>query len=252
MKIQYCSDLHLEFRENNEFLKLNPLEPKADILVLVGDIIPFAIMEKHKDFFNYISDNFQLTYWLPGNHEYYYSDISERSGALNERIRDNIFLVNNISFRHDNVKLIFSTLWSKISPVNEWQIEQSVSDFQVIKFNGRRFSAPICNQLHLDCVAFIEKELNHRHDSKTLVISHHVPTFLNYPEMYKGSPINEAFGVELFSFIETSNVDCWIYGHHHCNVADFSIGETRLVTNQLGYVKYNEHQLFRQDKYIIL
>ena len=252
MKIQYCSDLHLEFRENNEFLKLNPLEPKADILVLVGDIIPFAIMEKHKDFFNYISDNFQLTYWLPGNHEYYYSDISERSGALNERIRDNIFLVNNISFRHDNVKLIFSTLWSKISPVNEWQIEQSVSDFQVIKFNGRRFSASICNQLHLDSVAFIEKELNHSQDSKILICTHHTPTFFNYPEMYKGSAINEAFAVELFSFIETSNVDYWIYGHHHSNVADFRIGKTKLLTNQLGYVKYNEHQLFRQDKCIIL
>jgi predicted phosphohydrolase len=110
MVLQYCSDLHLEFRENKQFLNQHPLQPKAEILILAGDIVPFSEMVKRKDFFNYISDNFKITYWLPGNHEYCYSDAAERSGSFGEKIRDNIFLVNNISIQQGDIRLIFSTL----------------------------------------------------------------------------------------------------------------------------------------------
>jgi hypothetical protein len=93
-------------------------------------------MDKHKDFWSFVSDHFQYTYWVPGNHEYYYADASMRSGAMNEKIRDNVFLVNNDTVEHLDVQLIFSTLWSKIKPAHGYQIERSMSDFQVIKFNG--------------------------------------------------------------------------------------------------------------------
>ncbi|MCD4665782.1 MAG: metallophosphoesterase [Bacteroidales bacterium] len=248
MKIQYCSDLHLEFPENKEFLKINPIQPNGDILLLAGDIVPFVVIDNHKDFFDYLADNFKYTYWVPGNHEYYRFDIINKSGTLNEKIRSNVFLVNNTSVIHHNVKYIFSTLWTKIRPAYQWQIERGLSDFHVIKYSGYRFSAEKYNLLHEDSLNFIKQELSEKKEHKKVVVTHHVPTFLNYPEKYKGSVLNDAFAVELFDLIETIGPDYWIFGHHHQNISDFKIGKTKLITNQLGYVKYGEHKLFKEDK----
>ncbi len=250
MKIQYCSDLHLEFPENEKFLKENPLPAIGDILILAGDIVPFAVMDKHQDFFKIVSDNFKYTYWIPGNHEYYRSDIMDKFGTLNEKIRSNVFLVNNTTCIHDNVKFIFSTLWSKIRSAYQWQIERGMSDFHVIKYNGHRFSAERFNQLHNESLKFVEQELNKKKSGKTIVATHHVPTLLNYPEKYKGDVLNDAFAVELFDLIKIKEPDYWIYGHTHNNTPDFKIGETQLLTNQLGYVMHNEQYDFINDKRI--
>lgn len=250
LKIQYASDLHLEFPGNKEFLKQHPLQPVGDVLVLAGDIVPFAVMDKHQDFFSFLADNFKTTYWLPGNHEYYHVDIAEKSGVLNEAIRSNVFWVNNTSVLHEHVKLVFSTLWSRISPGYQWQIERSLSDFHVIKHKGYRFSAEQYNQLHAESLAFIQNELINNQNGQTAVFTHHCPTFLNYPEQYKGDILNEAFAVELHDLIEASEIASWVYGHHHTNTPEFTIGNTKLITNQLGYVQRNEHRLFELNKVI--
>ncbi|HNS29567.1 MAG TPA: metallophosphoesterase [Tenuifilaceae bacterium] len=248
LRIQYASDLHLEFPANKEYLKQQPLQPVGDVLVLAGDIVPFAVMHKHTDFFKYVSEHFATTYWLPGNHEYYHYDMAEKNGVLNEPIHSNVFLVNNISVLHGNVHLIFSTLWSRISPGNQWQIERGLNDFYLIKYKGFRFSVQCYNEQHVDCLASIQNELKNVQTGKVALFTHHCPSFFNYPEQYKGDVLNEAFAVELYGLIESSNIDYWVYGHHHCNIPQFTIGKTKLITNQLGYVQQNEHQLFENNK----
>lgn len=252
MLLQYCSDLHLEFPENKNFLQAHPLHCHADILVMAGDVVPFAMMKEYDYFFDSLSDSFDTVYWLPGNHEYYSSDAAERSGTLHEKIRENVFLVNNVSFQHGDTKLIFSTLWSRISPVNEWEIERCINDFHLIRYNGNRFSAAHFNRLHLDSLNFLHREVNLGHTGKMVVISHYVPTLFHYPKVYKGSPLNEDFATELFDFIEGSAIDYWIYGHHHHHIPDFTIGKTSLLTNQMGYVRHREHRLFDLGKVIRL
>lgn len=243
MTVQYCSDLHLEFSVNKNYLIENPLQPVGEILVLAGDIIPFAIMSKQSSFFDFISDHFEAAYWVPGNHEYYHSDLADRCGVLHEKIRSNVSLVNNISIIHNEVRFIFSTLWSHISPVHQWTIQQAMADFQVISYHGKPFNPVDYNEQHQLCRQFLEAELAVRTD-RTIVVTHHVPTFMNYPEMYKGDILNEAFASEQFDLIETSDISYWIYGHHHQPVTAFKVGSTTLISNQLGYVRYREHSGF--------
>jgi hypothetical protein len=82
------------------------------------------------------------------------------------------------------------------------------------------------------------------------VLTHHVPTLINYPPQYLGSPINDAFATELHDYIFGSNINYWIYGHHHANIPAFKIGNTTMLTNQLGYVAHGENYLFRRDAVI--
>ena len=211
--------------------------------MLAGDIVPFAILAEHNDFFDFVSDNFEATYWVPGNHEYYHFDLAKKCGTVQEKIRRNVWLVNNVAIDHGGVRFVFSTLWTKISLLNRWPIQRSMADFHAIAFEHTAFTTFNYNDQHRQCLVFLEAELAKKSE-KTIVVSHHVPTFLNYPEKYKGDVLNEAFAVELFDLIEQSGADYWIYGHHHQRVPAFKIGSTNLLNNQLGYVSHFEHKGF--------
>lgn len=246
-KIQYASDLHLEFEANKQFIKKHPIKPSAEILVLAGDIVPFNQTDRHADFFSYLSDHFETTYWLPGNHEYYHFDAEQKTGNVYENIRKNIVLVNNVSVDLQSIRLVFTTLWSHIRTENQWYIENALNDFRMIKYNGFRFSVERYNQLHADAIEFLNKMTLSSSNENTVVFTHHCPTFLNYPPQYKGDTLSDAFATELLNFIENTSPACWIYGHHHSNIPEFKIGTTRMLTNQLGYVQLNEHSRFRLD-----
>lgn len=252
MTIQYCSDLHLEFSLNKKFIAKYPIIPKGEVLLMAGDIVPFAVMDEHHDFFNYLADNFEQTYWVPGNHEYYHTDIANKSGSIKEAIKTNVFLVNNVEVQLQKLRFIFSTLWSSISPVNYITIQNRMADFSAIQNKGAKFTPENYNQLHLQCKNFIVQALSNNSSTPAMVITHHIPTFLNYPVKYKRDALNEAFAVELHDFIEQSNIDYWLYGHHHFNTPAFTIGKTTLLTNQLGYIKYKENTGFKNDAVIEL
>ncbi|MES2063421.1 MAG: metallophosphoesterase [Bacteroidota bacterium] len=253
MKIQYASDLHLEFPENEVLLWNNSLKPAGEILLLAGDVVPFSKVTQQDGFFDYISANFKTTYWVPGNHEYYHSDIAARRGSFCEAIRHNVFLVNDHAVTHENTRLIFSTLWTKVKRQHRLTIERRMNDFHLIRFNGNRLSCADLEIAHETSLTFIKRALQQATpEQKTIVVSHHVPTFDNYPPEYLGESLNEAFAVDLNKFIKENGPDIWIYGHHHKNIPGFAIGQTTLLTNQLGYVRNNENEDFDVSRIIDL
>jgi predicted phosphohydrolase len=249
MQIQYCSDLHLEFPENQKLLKQNPLVPGSEVLVLAGDIMLLSIRNKFDAFIDYLSDTYERVYWIPGNHEYYYYDLGKVENPLCEYIRSNVFLLNNHTISYSNVNFLCTTLWGKILPTHEWDIQQSLSDFDVIQWDKRKFRPADFSQLHQDSISYLQSALKKTTGQKNIVITHHVPTLFNYPSKYGSSFLNEAFAVELYDLIYDSNTLYWIYGHHHHNTPPFKIGNTTLLTNQLGYVQH-EQLGFNPEAYV--
>jgi len=247
MKIQYCSDLHLEFPQNYQFIKNNPIIPSANVLVMAGDILPFQLIDEFSDFLTELSDKFEQVYWVPGNHEYYGEDINFRSNSFCEKITSNLQLINNQSVQINDVNLLFSTLWSKIGDENRLAIQNTLTDFKAIKDGDSFLQIEKFNQLHQNSIDFIKTTLNQFKDNKNIVISHHVPTFLNYPKEHLLSKINQGFATELHGLITDSSIDYWIYGHHHSHVPKFEIKDTKLINNQLGYVKFKKNKYFRND-----
>jgi triosephosphate isomerase len=98
---------------------------------------------------------------------------------------------------------------------------------------------------------FIKKAVEDSKATTKIVVTHHVPSFKLLSLEFYGSRTNGAFTSELSDYIETSGVDYWIYGHSHRNI-DIVIGNTKCVSNQLGYVFQNEHLTFVPDKTIVI
>lgn len=250
MKIQYCSDLHLEFAKNSSYLQGNRLIPQADTLILAGDVIPLWKDFSKEWFLDFVSENFRKVYWLPGNHEYYNWDIEKQTVLQEKKVRDNIQLVSNKVISIDGVNLIFSTLWSYISPRTELYIKSHLNDFALIRVGDEAFRPKHYNSLHQESKKFIQESLQKLKGQINVVVTHHVPTLFNHT--IENSPINEAYATDLSDIIEKHQPEAWIYGHCHTNTPEFTIGRTRMVTNQFGYVERGEHETFIPDKVLVL
>ncbi len=241
MVFQYLSDLHFEQPANRAYLRSNPLRPVADTLLIAGDLMPLNCIDRFSNFLDFLSSNWKSVIWVPGNHEFYGHDLSEFEAPRIENIRQNILLCHRSSVQIHDIKVLGCTLWSCIDKNNQPLIERSLQDFNKINWKNRRLTVEDYNSMHKKDLEFL-KESNI--DSSTIVISHHVPTLENYPKKYEGSSLNQAFVSDNSAVIKTSMSPYWIYGHHHANTQSFKLGQTMVMTNQLGYVAAEEHFKF--------
>ena len=106
MRIQVLSDLHLEFH--------NPLPGLADgvdVIVYAGDLAPVetgAVLYAAKEW----ADAGHILY-VPGNHEYYGTDIDIARRLLAKQCRHlGITLLDPTTINVDDVRVIGATLWT--------------------------------------------------------------------------------------------------------------------------------------------
>ena len=173
MKIQYASDLHLEFAENWRYLREHPLEKAGDILVLAGDIgyIGDENYSLHP-FWSQVADQYEQVIVVPGNHEFYkYYDISSLQEGELVQIRSNVKVYYNAIVNMGDVDMILSTLWAHIPLQDAFATESGVTDFHRIMFDGETLTFEQFNKEHERCMDFLCRACKSTSASKRVIMS---------------------------------------------------------------------------------
>ena len=251
MKIQLASDLHLEFEENREWIERNPLIPSADVLILAGDIVCDKFAHLAFPFYYKISKQFKHIISCKGNHEFYHGDISNAYISRRGDITQNHVWINNKSIRIEDVRFVVTTLWTDIPPEYNEQILLGLNDYNLItRTHGNGKTIPLdtkdVNQFHEWSKEFISAQLLIPFDGKTVIVSHHLPSFKcitnrpPYPELY------HAYASDMEDFMKHKNITHWFHGHSH-DFFECKIHNTHVVRNPLGYVVHGDQKDFRRD-----
>jgi predicted phosphodiesterase len=254
-KIQYVSDLHLEFHDSLLFQRL--LRPAANYLALAGDIgKPGHTL--YDPFLKYASDNWDHVFYVAGNHEYYDTHRSKWGAAkpilFEHRHAEIVATVKqypNIHFlRHEspsyylaaeNIAVVGSTLWTHTSDENRPYLAYSnYNDYNFIARAGEGgtimpIHSEFLNAKHEAEKQMLEAQIAYWESQNTdvVVVTHHMPSFSLISPRYRGDPLNFCFASNCESLMRP-NVKAWIYGHTH-NASSGMLGQTFVACNAHGY-----------------
>lgn len=234
MKIQYASDLHVEF--GGTPLRRNHL--LGDVVVLAGDIhgTPSDLVSYLKR----LNTTLPIVYVL-GNHEFHAGHWDKALNLYQWRLEKeglrNVFLLENDTVEIDGVRFVGTTLWSDCGRGAQGEnAERLVADF-------RRIGAPPrLTWLHMaeryeESLAWLKTEVETPYAGRTVVVTHFAPSLESNAPEYGDSPVRLYYCNALDDWIVglgERGPDLWIHGHtHHC--VDYRLGKTRVVSNQRGY-----------------
>lgn len=276
MKLCKWSDLHLEMAKTAPTWK----NPGADVLILSGDICiandlyrnprdidPNVIRKDdrirnarlYRDFFNHVSDQFNHVIYVAGNHEHYRGRWDQTIDILIEETEHypNIHFLEQNGIVIDNIVFLGASLWTdmnKIDPITMMNIRDIMNDYKVVAdfSNGKwgRLFPTVTVAKHQETLQWLKIQLN-EDNRKTVVVTHHAPSFKSINEIYKNEWLtNGAYVSDLSEFIiENPNIILWTCGHvHHSH--RYYIGDTLCISNPLGYS--NERTGFNPSKIVDL
>lgn len=232
MKLHILSDLHIEFGD----LKIPNVD--SDLTILSGDIY---IGTKGLNWIKHNFKNKEVVYVL-GNHEYYHCVMPEVCDILIKETKNtSIHVLENDELIIDDVVILGCTLWTNFELYGDAEVAANyaksvMNDYNLIKcMPGYRSLDPS------DTIGFYNKSFNwlskkikEHKDKKIIVVTHNAPSTKSCLAKYKNDLLTAAFVVDLEEFINDSNIKLWIHGHIH-SVADYMIGNTRIICNSRGY-----------------
>lgn len=232
MKISLISDTHFEFFEDKRLYN-NP--NKADVLVIAGDLAVGheAVVSALKKF----GDNYETVFFVPGNHEYYGTDIATFDSYTSRLTRDsNIHFLNPGHLVLDNTVVIGAALWTNFrkDAMAKMVCARNINDFRRIK----GFDTDQCAMLHTEHIKYIKECYTLYPKHKKVIVTHWLMGTECISPQYQGPDlINYYFANDYGDWISDLKDTTLLFGHTHDNV-DVVIGDTRCIANPYGY-NYN-------------
>ena len=235
MKIQYISDIHLEFLKSNEVKKLlNKIQLVGEVCILAGDIgNPY--LESYSMLLEHVNTIFKKTFLIAGNHEFYKNSIEPTKQHIKEICKafENISFLDNSYEIYEGFRFIGSTQWTEVTnPMYTINDTVNIKDFSVEKYNTLYYEA---EQFLKDSIA-----------PNSIVITHHLPiNDLTHPKYKVGfmKNYNQWFNGNLDMFIQKHNKDikAWFYGHTHSRSVQ-RYYDVDFYCNPLGYPGENSYE----------
>ncbi|KAK3935602.1 Metallo-dependent phosphatase-like protein [Diplogelasinospora grovesii] len=271
VSIQIMSDLHLETPKFLPMYHHFQIEPKAPYLALLGDI-GIAQDEKLFRFLEQQLLNFEIVFFVLGNHELYgstyadarvgmeafESDVKAARQAGRVSLGQFVFLdQKRFDVPGSTVTVLGCTLFSAIAPLQRSTVLLFVSDFS----NITDWTVDTHNAAHRADLDWLNKEVEgiarNEPDRRIIVLTHYSPTSLpkaNSPEhLGDGRGVQSAFVTELKDEICWSSpaVLVWAFGHTHYNCDFISETGKRVLANQRGCGRENRFD-FDPDKVVVV
>ena len=241
MKINYFSDIHLEFGWL-EFPRTD-----ADVVVAAGDI------GVGTEAVRWLSRASQPVIYIAGNHEYYGSDLDKTNDAIRQACEGtNVTFLECDELIIDNVRFVATTLWTDFADGDERILVKAAShmnDYQRIQYGGRLLQPRDILTINATSYAWLKTKLSEQFAGKTVVVTHHAPSLMSWDPPPRDDTFVASYCNKLDDMIEQSNAALWIHGHiHQC--ADYQLGTTRVVCNPRGYHGYQSISDFDETNLI--
>jgi UDP-2,3-diacylglucosamine pyrophosphatase LpxH len=238
MFIDLASDLHIHHPSQ---IFSGFFDNPGEVLLLPGDVAPFIFYEDLVPFFNKVSETWSHTFFVPGNHEFYGSELFNTRAKLMEFFKrySNIYYLDKYLKIVNNKYFIGSILWTNMDGNNEitkLQSQLGMNDFQLIHYGSERKLSPDDTMMLFNVdFRWLERTIE-KIDAEVIVITHHAPSFQSIAQQYKNSKINGAFASNLDDFIlDHPAIKLWVHGHVHSDF-DYKIGDCRVVCHPMGYM----------------
>ncbi|HUL13635.1 MAG TPA: metallophosphoesterase [Methylococcaceae bacterium] len=225
MRIQYFSDIHLEFCG----LKIGQTD--ADLIVAAGDIgIGCMGLE-------WLKQIKKTVVYVAGNHEFYGREYFATIDALHVGARgSNVHFLERESFISGDVRFLGCTLWTELGGDENDQLEdllRLVNDFKKIRYRRDVLNFRDYVLMHRESRRWLTNELEQPFDGKTVVITHHAPTPWSWHES-PSSVKRFAYCNDLKEIFHNFEIAAWFHGHTHL-VSDYRCSGARILCNPRGY-----------------